>query len=138
MIDIDKDGFITDPDLSTCVKNLNNSAFFRKGGEALKGSTFNQRARPYPKASRLGADKAREVCTQIREAMGVKQISYRTAFDNFDKNKDGMVSFAELQHGLESICPISQPVLEQLYALMDHQKIGLVSYDAFLAVLKNS
>jgi hypothetical protein len=41
MIDIDKDGFITDPDLSTCVKNLSNSAFFRKGGEALKGSTFN-------------------------------------------------------------------------------------------------
>jgi Ca2+-binding EF-hand superfamily protein len=48
-----------------------------------------------------------------------------------------MVSFAELQRGLETICPISQPVLEQLYALMDHQRIGLVSYDAFLAVLKN-
>jgi Ca2+-binding EF-hand superfamily protein len=69
--------------------------------------------------------------------MGVKQISYRTAFDNFDLNKDGMVSFAELQRGLQSICPMSQPVLEQLYALMDHQKIGLVSYEAFLAVLKN-
>lgn len=72
MIDIDKDGFITDPDLSTCVKNLNNSAFFRKGGEAMKASSFNQKARPYPKASRLGVDRAREVCAQIREAMGVK------------------------------------------------------------------
>jgi len=59
MIDIDKDGFITDPDLSTCVKNLNNSAFWRKGGEALTRSSFNQQAKPYPKTYRLGADKAK-------------------------------------------------------------------------------
>jgi Ca2+-binding EF-hand superfamily protein len=35
MVDIDKDGFITEADVVTCIKNLNNAAFFRNGGSAL-------------------------------------------------------------------------------------------------------
>ena len=32
MIDIDKDGFISKEDLSTCLKNLNSEIFFKDGG----------------------------------------------------------------------------------------------------------
>lgn len=48
MIDIDKDGFITEADIDTCVKNLPNLAFFKNGGAALTQSTFNSTAKIYP------------------------------------------------------------------------------------------
>jgi hypothetical protein len=35
MIDIDKDGFVTEADVTTCIKNLNNAAFYKNGGQAL-------------------------------------------------------------------------------------------------------
>jgi Ca2+-binding EF-hand superfamily protein len=35
MIDVDKDGFVTEADIETCVKNLSNMAFFKNGGAAL-------------------------------------------------------------------------------------------------------
>lgn len=48
MIDIDKDGFVTEADIETCVKNLTNMAFFRNGGAALTKSTFNSQVKIYP------------------------------------------------------------------------------------------
>lgn len=48
MIDIDKDGFITEADVTTCIKNLNNAAFYKNGGQALKSSTFNAQTKFYP------------------------------------------------------------------------------------------
>jgi Ca2+-binding EF-hand superfamily protein len=32
MIDIDKDGFVSEADVTTCIKNLNNAAFYKNGG----------------------------------------------------------------------------------------------------------
>ncbi len=40
-MDIDKDGFISEIDLQTCLTNLNSDAFFKNSGEALGGSTFS-------------------------------------------------------------------------------------------------
>lgn len=34
-MDIDKDGFISDIDLQTCLNNLNSNTFFKNSGEAL-------------------------------------------------------------------------------------------------------
>ena len=34
-MDIDKDGFISEIDLHTCITNLNSEAFFKNSGEAL-------------------------------------------------------------------------------------------------------
>jgi len=39
-MDIDKDGFISEIDLQTCLTNLNSDAFFKNSGEALARSTF--------------------------------------------------------------------------------------------------
>jgi len=48
MIDVDKDGFVTEADIETCVKNLPNMAFFRNGGAALAQSTFNSVTKTFP------------------------------------------------------------------------------------------
>jgi Ca2+-binding EF-hand superfamily protein len=128
MIDIDKDGYISEPDLGSCIKNLSNTAFFRNNGEALIKSTFNASTKAYPKASRVSKAKMDIVLEQIRAGMIEKQIAYRTAFDSFDTNKDNMVSYAEFAAGVKKIAPLSDPILEQIFAVMDHKQIGLISY----------
>ena len=47
-----------------------------------------------------------------------------------------MVSYAEFSRGIDDIKRLSQPIKEQLYALMDKNSIGLISYDQFLEVLR--
>jgi hypothetical protein len=34
-IDVDKDGYISEIDLQTCLNHMNSNAFFKNGGEAL-------------------------------------------------------------------------------------------------------
>jgi len=136
MMDVDKDSFITEADINTCIKNLNNAAFFKQGGEALTKSTFNSDNKFFPVASRMSREKAIEVCKQIRDALATRKLQYREVFDLFDQNKDNMVSYAEFSRGLIQIIPLSQPVMEQLYALMDKNNIGLITYNQFLEVLR--
>jgi Ca2+-binding EF-hand superfamily protein len=47
-MDIDKDGFISEIDLQTCLDNMNSEAFFRNGGEALSVSAFSSAKKFYP------------------------------------------------------------------------------------------
>lgn len=136
MIDVDKDGYVTEYDIETCVKNLHNMAFFRDGGAALTTSTFNSRAKIYPQGCRLSNEKALAICKQIREALGVKKMQYRDAFNKFDLDNDGMVSFAEFNRGMSDVCNLSVPIKEQIYILMDKNNTGLISYDQFLDVLR--
>jgi Ca2+-binding EF-hand superfamily protein len=84
----------------------------------------------------MSREKALEVCKQIREALAVKKLQYRECFDKFDLDNDGLVSYAEFQRGLDQVIKLSQPIKEQLYALMDKNNIGLISYDQFLEVLR--
>jgi len=62
MMDVDKDGFVTEADIETCIKNLPNMAFFRNGGVALAQSTFNAQNKIFPQGSRLTKEKAAAVC----------------------------------------------------------------------------
>ena len=82
MLDVDKDGFVTEADIETCIKNLPNMAFFRNGGQALTASTFNSRTKIFPQNSgaKMTKEKAAAVCKQIREALAVKRMQYRDAF----------------------------------------------------------
>jgi len=136
LMDVDKDGYVTEQDILTCIKNLQNATFFKNDGQALAGSTFNSSNKFFPGTNRMSRDKALEVCKLIRDAMAVKKLQYRDCFDKFDLDKDGMVSYAEFQRGLDDILKLSQPIKEQLYALMDKDNIGLISYDQFLEVLR--
>ena len=136
MMDVDKDGFVTEADIETCIKNLPNMAFFRNGGVALAQSTFNAQNKIFPQGSRLTKEKAAAVCKQIRDALGVKRMQYRDAFEKFDLDKDGMVSFAEFNRGMADVVDLSVPIKEQIYTLMDKNNTGLISYDQFLDVLR--
>jgi len=49
MIDINKDSYITAPDLETCIRNLNNAAFWRNNGEAVATSSFTNKVSAFPK-----------------------------------------------------------------------------------------
>ena len=138
MMDVDKDGYVTEADIETCIKNLPNMAFFKNGGAALTASTFNSRVKTFPQNSgaKLTKEKATAVCKQIRDALGLKRMQFRDAFNKFDLDKDGMVSFAEFNRGMVDVLELSVPVKEQIYTLMDKNNMGLISYEQFLDVLR--
>ena len=136
MLDIDKDGFVTEADIETSIRNLPNMAFFKNGGQAVAQSTFNTTTKMYPQASRLSKEKAQSIVKQIRDGLAQKSMQYREAFDKFDLDNDGMVSFAEFNRGMQDVVNLSVPIKEQLYSLMDKNNIGLINYDQFLDVLR--
>ena len=53
-----------------------------------------------------------------------------------DLDKDNMVSYAEFSRGLDEILQLSEPIKEQIYALMDKASIGMINYTQFLDVLR--
>ncbi|MFS8160613.1 MAG: hypothetical protein ACMG6E_10510 [Candidatus Roizmanbacteria bacterium] len=118
-IDIDKDGFVSEIDLQTCLTNLNSDAFFRNNGEALASSTFSSAQKFYPSKKNLSEERAVEIAKQIRTALINKKIAYKEAFNRFDVNKDGFLSFAEFAQGIDKVLTLSIPVKEKLFALMD-------------------
>eukprot|EP00352_Strombidinopsis_acuminata_P000755 CAMPEP_0176339896 /NCGR_PEP_ID=MMETSP0126-20121128/1127_1 /TAXON_ID=141414 ORGANISM="Strombidinopsis acuminatum, Strain SPMC142" /NCGR_SAMPLE_ID=MMETSP0126 /ASSEMBLY_ACC=CAM_ASM_000229 /LENGTH=179 /DNA_ID=CAMNT_0017683753 /DNA_START=1701 /DNA_END=2240 /DNA_ORIENTATION=- len=111
-------------------------AFFKNQGAALSRSTFNTGIKFYPNSVKITREKSLEICKQIREALALKKMSFRGTFEKFDTNKDNMVSYAEFSRGLSSLVKLSQPVMEQIYALMDKNNIGLITYEQFLDVLR--
>lgn len=48
-----------------------------------------------------------------------------------------MVSLVEFKRGLQQVCSLSDPIVEQLYTLIDKNGLALVNYDQFLDVFKN-
>ena len=47
-MDVDKDGYISEIDLATCIKNLNSNAFFKNSGAALAQSGFSSHTKIFP------------------------------------------------------------------------------------------
>jgi len=85
----------------------------------------------------LSAEKAAIVIQQIIDEMARRKISFRSLFDLFDTDGDNMVSLVEFQRGLQQVCSLSGPIVEQLYTLIDKHGLALVNYDQFLDVFKN-
>jgi len=46
-MDIDKDGYICENDLCTCLKHLDSDLFFKDGGKALQKPQFNAKEKFY-------------------------------------------------------------------------------------------
>jgi len=69
--------------------------------------------------------------------MARRKISFRSLFDHFDTDGDNMVSLVEFKRGLQQVCSLSDPIVEQLYTLIDKNGLALVNYDQFLDVFKN-
>lgn len=47
-LDVDKDGYVSEIDLQTCLNNLNSETFFKNNGEALANSTFSSQKKFFP------------------------------------------------------------------------------------------
>ena len=65
LMDIDKDGMISQEDLQTCLLNINSDQFYKNGGQNLKQPQFNAAKKFYQMAN-LDLDKhdpkIREIC----------------------------------------------------------------------------
>ncbi len=60
-MDVDKDGFISEIDLQTCLTNLNSNTFFKNSGEALARSGFSSAKKFYPTTEKLSEERAAEI-----------------------------------------------------------------------------
>jgi Ca2+-binding EF-hand superfamily protein len=140
LIDIDKDGYISIHDLQSCLGNLSNETFYKNNGATLKGTfktILTEREKFFPKEP-LPDSKALEVTSKIKEALIAKGISFRELFARLDTNGDEFLTFAEFSQNIDPIIKLSPLVKEQLFALMDVNKIGMVDYESFLAALKKT
>ena len=133
LIDIDQDGFIDEHDLKTCISNLENNAFFEDNGQNTIG--FQNERRFFP-TQRLTEKQTNELSAKLRQACMEEGISSREAFHQYDKNKDGFLSFAELNDGLDSLTDISQFLKEKLFAMMDIHSTGLIPIEGFVGILE--
>lgn len=136
-IDINKDGHITDDDLKTCLRNLNSQAFFKDGSQALSGPTFNSSHKFFleSKESTLDENKILQVCNQIKEGLTIKKMSILALWNNIDKQKAGLINLNQLIKGVNTVIPLSGPILEKLFSLMDTNVIGMVDYEKFNQIL---
>lgn len=60
----------------------------------------------------MSKERVIELIEKINEEMGNKKISYRDLFDNFDTDRDNMVSLAEFTLGITSMLSIAAPFAE--------------------------
>ena len=49
----------------------------------------------------MSEERACEISKQIRTALINKKIAYKEAFNRFDNNKDGFLSFSEFSLGID-------------------------------------
>ena len=139
-MDIDNDGFISIHDLHSCLGNLTNENFYKDSGATLVGTfktILTEREKFFPKQA-LEKDKALQVIGKIKEALLAKGISFRELFAKLDTNNDEFMTFAEFSENLDPVVKLSPYVKEQLFALMDVNKIGMVDYNSFLSVMKRT
>lgn len=101
-------------------------------------STFSSAKKFYPMEEKLSDERTNEIAKQIRSALIGQKIAYREAFNRFDSNKDGFLSFGEFSTGLDKVMTLSIPIKEKLFAIMDKHKIGLIDYPNFLEVIQQS
>lgn len=142
MMDIDQDGFIDVHDLNTIIGNLANEKFYKNNGEILAMTsgvgTFSDVSSVeqnwYPK-EKMPIHKAAEVVKVIKDALVLKQVSFRSLFQKLDSNNNCLLSFAEFNTGIDNYVKLSPLVKQQIFALMDVNGIGMVDYESFLEVM---
>ena len=88
LIDVDKDGYISEEDLKTCLSNLHSATFYQNNGCALSSSQFNSHYKFFPTSMKndLSSDKIFQVCLQIRKAMISKKVSPESLFKKIDSS----------------------------------------------------
>lgn len=85
-MDIDKDGYLSEQDIQTCINNLNSHSFFDYGRQSLSQSQFNSQIKFHQLSSDLfiSNSKAFEVCKQITDKLASRKISIVSFFNMCD------------------------------------------------------
>ena len=135
-MDLDQDGYIDESDVATCLGNVKNEAFCANNGVNTQGYINERKFYPTKTDQQLTPAQASELCIKIMDALAAKGLAPKEVFTLFDKNNNQFLSFAELSAGLDTILQISQFYKEKLFALMDENSIGMVSFANFKKVLE--
>ena len=81
--------------------------------------------------------KAATVVKQIKDALVLKRLSFKSFFELLDVNNNKLLSFEEFTSDrFDRVVTLSPKVKEELFALMDKNSIGMVDYESFLEVLQ--
>jgi calmodulin len=79
---------------------------------------------------------AKEVRRLLSEQMHNEGLDLRITFQQFDKNRDGVLSASELMQGLRQAgVQLTRTDEQQLMAVLDHDGNGEIDYDEFVALL---
>ena len=89
LMDIDKDGYINEQDLGTCLSNVHSTSFFENGAISLKTASFNNKHSFFPTTLKndITNTKVVSVCAHIRAGMQAKKVAYQRLFRLCDTEK---------------------------------------------------
>ena len=121
--DVNKDGFIDIYDLTAI---LGSKSYL----EIAKGNTYPTRP--------LSPDRAKVVIKDIRTALVAHKVNFYDAFSTFDSENLGVLSAKQFSEGLNKFISLSEQVKNGLFALIDKLGTGLITFESFLAVIKDS
>lgn len=99
------------------IGNLSNDKFYKNNGEILAAtsgiSNFSESTGVeqnwFPK-EKMAIHKAAEVVKVIKEALVLKQVSFRSLFQKLDSNNNCLLSFAEFNSGIDQYVSLSPTV----------------------------
>lgn len=136
-IDINHDNFIDDTDFNTF---LNRDGYI---GEAEKQGTrtnFYNSITPtnselFPKVP-LTEEKVDVVLRDLKLALTDKGVSFYDFVRSLDLNEVGFITINDFSVGLDKIIKLSQPTKDGFFAYIDKRRIGMISYDEILKILK--
>mmetsp|Transcript_13876 Transcript_13876/g.21632 ORF Transcript_13876/g.21632 Transcript_13876/m.21632 type:complete len:349 (-) Transcript_13876:2074-3120(-) len=139
MIDVDKDGRICPHDLRTCLDNLNSHQFYRHGGRNLQSAQFGSKKKFYVLPDRLreiDINTVNEVRRELQKKLKDWKSDYKMLFSMFDPDGDEMINYAQFEKALTYVLPLDQPVVEKIFAQIDKNKVGMVSFEQFKGYLE--
>lgn len=121
--DVNKDGFIDIYDLQAV---LGSKSYL----ELSKGVTYPTQP--------LTPDRAKVVIKDIRAALVSNKVNFHDAFSSFDTENLGVLSAKQFSEGLSKYIELSEQVKNGLFALIDKLGTGLITFDSFLSVIKDT
>lgn len=121
--DVNQDGFI---DINDLMAIINSKTILG----ISTGNTYPTRA--------LSPDRAKVVIKDIRSNLVSRKINFFDAFAEIDRENLGVLSAKQFSDGLSLYIDLSEPVKYALFALIDKLGTGLITYESFLAVIKDN
>jgi Ca2+-binding EF-hand superfamily protein len=75
---------------------------------------------------------------KLSEKYSLNLRDLKKAFSNFDKDQNGLLDLTEVERGIQQyLAGVSSEAISELVALYDVNGDGSISYDEFLAILRN-